>query len=1052
MTKTNTLFLNQKLKKKTKRTKGNSYEKILLVILFFIFSSANVFAIQQEDESLTVTGTVTDGQGVPLPGVNITELNTTNGAQTDFDGKYSITVKGPDAVLVFSYVGLKTAEIPVKGESEIDVQMANDAQALDEVVLVGYGKQKKISVVGAQSTVEVEELQQPVANIGTMLAGRVAGLTGVQRSGLPGYDAADIWIRGIGAFGNNSPLILVDGVERPLDDLDPLDIESFSILKDASATAVYGIRGANGVILIETKRGKLGKPKIMVDYFEGVTRFTRIPKLADGVTYMTLANEALSTRGQEPRYSQDVIDGTRNNLDPLLYPDVNWMDEVFNDYGRNRKATVNVSGGSEWFRAYTSVSYYDELGLYTTEALEDDTSTRFKRYNFTANLDIDITSTTEVRLGVRGFLSEGNYPALGQGGIFDSAMQAPPTEYPVMFPGGFIPGRNSGGQIANPYAEATLRGYRNEIQNMLNSNLRINQDLGFITEGLRITGMFSFDAYNDHTIHRQTRKQTYYFADVNNPYTPSGEPILVETYEGGNLFLGYSRENAGQRRIYYETSLNYQQDFDKHSVGGLLLFNRNDFVRAFAADFTGSIPFRNQGLAARATYGYDDKYFVEVNAGYNGSENFAPNNRYGFFPSIGLGYVISNEKFFKPLKNTINYLKLRYTDGLVGQESGAGRFSYLSRVDGSGGYDFGENPTGVGGIAETFYGVDVTWSESRKQDLGIEINTFNNDLKIIFDLFKERNEGAFLQRGDIPSYIGLRSTPFGNLGVIVNKGFDGSVNYNTRFKDLTLGFRGTFSYNRSKILENGDPERIYPWLNRYGRSLMATFGLVAERLYTLDDDTNGDGFITPDDGDYPNQFGQIQPGDIKYTDLNEDGEINSFDERQIGQGDVPALTYGFGVSAGYKNFDLSMFFQGQAEAELFLSGRGVHPFSGSGGQGNLYSVAVDRWTPENDDPYATFPRLSYSETAIGSNNNTQRSSWWIRDIDFMRLKTAEIGYTLPKTLSERLRLNSVRVYMRGTNLFTISSFDLWDPELSTTSNGSQYPNITAISLGTNIRF
>ena len=485
----------------------------------------------------------------------------------------------------------------------------------------------------------------------------------------------------------------------------------------------------------------------------------------------------------------------------------------------------------------------------------------------------------------------------------------------------------------------------------------------------------------------------------------------------------------------------------------MLLFNRTDYVDAFAGNFTDAIPFRNEGIAFRGTYSYDEKYFFEVNAGYNGSENFAPSKRYGFFPSIAAGWIVSNENFFEPLKDHIDYFKLRYSDGLVGSSSGAGRFSFLSKVeDGQGGYSFGSNRQHIDGIRETYYGVDVTWSESRKQDLGIEVNAFNNDLRVIVDFFKERTEGAFLQRGDIPNYIGLSTDPYGNLGIVENKGVDGSVNYGKSFNELRLDFRSTFSYNKNKIIENGQPEQLYPWLDRKGTPLLANFGLVAERLYTLEDDINGDGFISPDDSaEFPTQFGQIMPGDIKYTDLNGDGLIDSNDKKQIGEGDVPALTYGFGLTAQYKGFDASVFFQGQSSASRFIGGSAIYPFIGGGGAGNLFTTALDRWTPENNNPYATTPRLSFDESGIGQNNNRQESTWWLRDIDFLRLKTAEIGYTLPKEITNKINISSTRFYIRGTNLLTFSKFDLWDPELNT-NNGGSYPNISVVSIGFNAVF
>ncbi len=1044
---------------------GNAFRKkasvvLLLSMLFLMpFVEKTIAApadnsFQQQDAK-TVIGTVTDETGEPIPGVSVLVKGTTKGVTTDFDGNFSLPEVAPTDVLVFSFIGMKTVEIPVKNQSRFNVALQQDMVGVEEVVVVGFGAQKKISVVGAQSTIKATELQQPTANISTMLAGRVSGLTGVQRSGLPGHDNADIWIRGIGTFDHAGPLILVDGVERSLSEIDPIDIESFSILKDAAATAVYGVRGANGVILVETKKGKIGKPKIMVDYFEGLTSFTKIPELVDGIDFMNLANEANVTRGGQPIYSQERIERTASNYDPLLYPNVNWMDEVFNDYGRNRKATVNLSGGSESAQYYVSLGYYDETGLFVTDGLEGyDSDTRYKRYNVTANLGVDITKTTKMNLGIRGSLSDGTYPSQGVNTIFASAMEVSPVEYPVLYPGGYVPGRSANGDLRNPYADVAKRGYRDEIRNQVNSNLRLTQDLKFLTKGLTWTGMFAFDANNSHDITRSKREDTY-FVNQQNPYTRDGELLLVKTYSGNN-YLGYDRSNGGDRRFYLETAFNYNRDFNEHSLGAMVLYNRSDRVDAFADDFTGSIPYRYQGVAARLTYGYKDRYFVEANAGYNGSENFSPDNRYGFFPSMAVGWVISNEEFFEPLKNTIDYLKIRYSDGEVGASSGAGRFAYLSRVeDGQDGFDFGQPSTSwTGGIAETYYGVDVTWVTSRKQDLGIELNAFDNSIKLIFDLFKENTTGAFRQLSTIPNYVGLSTDPFGNIGETENKGFDGSLEYNKQFSnDFSLSFRGTFSYNKSKIIEDGRPDQLYPWMNHIGDPLNAAYGLVAERLYTLEDDVNGDDMITYEEDGIPSSgFGQIQPGDIKYKDLNGDHVIDSYDVKRIGNGDVPPLTYGFGLTSRYKNFDVSLFFQGQQGATMQMEGQSIHAFDGDGGRGNLYSVVTDRWTNENNNPYAQFPRLSYGSSNIGQANNTQRSTWWQRDVDFMRLKTAEIGYNIPEELISKINISNVRVYMRGTNLLTFSSFDLWDPELTNSRNGSAYPTTRVISLGVNVNF
>ncbi|MFI2743807.1 SusC/RagA family TonB-linked outer membrane protein [Zhouia sp. PK063] len=1003
--------------------------------------------------TLEVHGKVTDSKNLPLTGVNIIVKGTKTGTITDFDGEYSLKNLSKSDILVFSYVGFKTKTIEIANDTEINVMLEEDASQLQEVeVTVAYGKQKRISVVGAQSTVDVEELQQPVGDLTTTLAGRIAGLTGVQRSGLPGYDGADIWIRGISTFLNagTSPLVLVDGVERSMNNVDPKDIASFSILKDASATAVYGIRGANGVILIQTKKGKIGKPQIDVDYNEGVTFFTKLPDLADGVTYMKLANEATTTRGSSPIYTQEQIDRTESNYDPYVYPNVDWFNEIFKDFGRNRQAHVNVSGGAEKAQYYVALGYYDETGLLVTDGLEKyNSGTRFKRYNFTTNLNIDVTKTTKLDVGVQGYVSQGTYPAISPNDAFNQAMMVPPVAYPKLYPGNLVPGISSNNDLRNPYADVARRGYNTRDRNQIYSNLRLTQNLDFITKGLSLTGMFAFDTYNEHSVTRSKRQSTYY-VDVNNPYKEDGTLNLQLTYQG-NDNLGFGAGSGWNRRFYIETSLNYDRSFGDHQVSGLLLFNRSDYTQN-SGDLISSLPYRNQGLAARITYSFNNKYFLELNGGYNGSENFAPKNRYGFFPSIAAGWVISNEDFFEPLSNTINFLKIRYSDGLVGASSGAGRFAYLSKVSqGQSGYNFGKDGRGISGIAETYQGVDVTWSQSRKQDLGLELNAFDNSLKFTVDVFKEHTTGAFLQRNDVTSYIGFVSSPFGNIGVVDNKGFDGTIEYTTKINEFSLSLRGTFSYNKNKVIENGVPEQPEPWMNHQGDPVLANYGYIAERLFTLEDDKNGDGKITADDGFPVQNFGEVQPGDIKYKDLNGDGRIDAYDVKQIGDGDVPALTFGLGTTMAYKSFDFSMFFQGQKHADRRIGGLGIIPFSGDGGRGNMYKIATDRWTPENNDPYALYPRLSYGSSGIGQSNNTQASTWWIRNIDFIRLKSLEFGYTLPEKLSAKAGLNTTRFYFRATNVFTLTNFNLWDPELNT-SNGGSYPNTSVCSIGVNFQF
>ena len=997
----------------------------------------------------TVSGTVTDAEsGETLPGVNIAVKGTTTGTSTGANGEYELSVPSLSDTLVFSFIGYQTQEVAIDGRTVIDIAMQSQTVSGDEVVVVGYGTQRKISLVGSQSSLANEEIAQLKVSSGSLsnsLAGRLSGVVGVQRSGLPGSDASDIWIRGISTFGPGNPsgpLILVDGIERPMNSLNPDDIESLTILKDASATAVYGTRGANGVILIETKEGQEGEPTINIDFYQGITQLTQIPEMADGPTYMRLANEASTTRGGNPIYTDEQIEHTINRTNPLLYPDVDWMDAIFNDFGQNRQLSASVSGGSATTQYFVSLSYYNEKGLLVNnDTTSYSTNTDFNKYNLQSNLTVNVTPSTKVNLGIGGYLEDRQYPEVGVEGIFDQAMDVSPVAYPIIYPRGLVPGRNPNGGERNPYIEATNRGYSNQFNSQLFSNLEVTQELDMIVKGLSLKGLFGFDTNSEMTIRRGKRPNTYYINPA-NPYDADGSYNYALTYEGSNS-LGYSRDNGGDRQYYLQTSLNYRNDFGgKHQVSGLLVYNQTDEQRAFAGSFTESIPHREQSVAMRGTYSYDDRYFFEVNLGYSGSENFASENRFGFFPSAGVGWVISNEKFFEPFKGAINFLKVRYSDGYVGASgSGGRRFAYLTLVGGARGYTYGlDRGAGRDGIEITDYGVNVRWAESRIQDLGVEIRTLRDHLSLTVDFFKERRDGIFLRRSSIPNFVGLVSDPVGNVGVVENKGFDGQIQFNGQLgKDLLLGIQGQFTYNIDEIIENDQAPQPYPWMDQRGNNLLAIYGYEAVGLFESQEEIN----------DHAQQFGTVLPGDIKYRDLNGDGVIDAYDRKKIGRGDVPYLTLGAGISLGYKAFDLQAFFQGQFGAEDQLAGLSIHPFSGGGGRGNLYANATDRWTEENPDPDAFYPRLAYGDAL--NTNNTQVSSFWTRKLDFVRMKEMEIGYTLPPSFTGNSAFSNIRIYFQGRNLLTFSDFDLWDPELNT-SNGDSYPNTKVYAIGLDIQF
>jgi len=1020
----------------------------LLFLLLPAISTAQAQTARPVANEVPISGIVKDKLGAPVAGVSVTVFGkTTKGSSSDDKGHFTIQAEAR-STLIFSHVNYIEQSFPVNNTIVLEVVLEAKEGNQNEVVVVGYGKSKRISLVGAQTSVNVSELKQPVANISSMLAGRIAGIVGVQRTGEPGMDGADIWIRGIATFNatnNAKPLVLIDGIERDLNSLDPEDIESFSILKDASATAVYGVRGANGVILMKTKSGKAGKPSFTVNYNQGITTLTKRPDLADGLTYMKLTNEAMEASGQTPKYSQDYIDKTAAGTDPYVYPNVDWMKAVFNKTGNNRRFNASARGGSANANYYVSLAYYDESGFLKTDGLASyDAGGRFKRYNFTSNLNLALTATTKFELGVQGYITNTNQSAQSSQNAFIQAMQITPVSYPVMYPGNFVPGQSSNGDQRNPYADVTQTGFVVTASNQLYTNGRLSQQLDFITKGLSASLLYSFDAFRTNSLARVRRRSTY-FIDANNPRLPDGSLNLIRSWVGAED-LSYGIVNRSNHRYYTESSINYDRDFGEHHVGAMLLFNQNDYTYEAAGDLVGSLPYRSRGLAGRTTYSLHNRYFIEANFGYNGSENFAPSKRYGFFPSIGIGWVASSEKFFEPLKNAVSFLKFRYSDGLVGANSSVNELSNVTRFlyqtwlnTGAAGYSFGINRNEVrDGISVANYGVDVTWAESHKQDLGIEIKTLNDKLSLTVDFFKEHRTGVFLERGGIAGFAGISTSIWGNLGVIDNKGIDATLETSPlRLGNTFWNIRGSITYNKDRVIENDQPTQKFAYQDRRGNNYLSIYGLQAIGLFQSQDEIDKS----------PQQtFGVPRVGDIKYADWNGDNLIDNYDAHRIGNGDVPNMVYGFGFNTTWKNFSFGAFFQGTNGAERIIAGDGIIPFNNSTGadRSNLFAVANDRWTVDNPNPNAFYPRLAYGNTENA--NNAQISSWWLKDIDFIRLKTLDLGYSFPKSILPKWGVKSIRAYVNAVNLLTFSKFKLWDPELNT-SNGTRYPNVRTISMG-----
>lgn len=1038
-------------------------------MLAFLLLATSVVVLAQNH---SLVGRVTDEQGELMIGVTIQEKGSSNATITDINGQYSINLSSSNSTILVSFIGYKTQEIKVGKRKMIDIALTEDVSELDEVVVVGYGQQRKVSVVGAQSSVKVKELKTPGSNLSTAISGRIAGVVAVQRSGEPGHDGADIWIRGISTFtGQNSkPLVLVDGVERDFNNIDPEDIESFTVLKDASATAVYGVRGANGVVIVKTKPGVVGTPKFSFDYNEGFITMTKRPELADAYTYMDAANEAYANDGKGVLFTPQYIEATKKangmmtNDNPqmynsYLYPAVDWMKEIFNDWGHNRRINASVRGGVPNANYYVSLTYYTEKGLLETNNVENyDINMKYDRYNFTSNLNLKPTKRTTIDLGFSGYISEGNYPQQSTSDLFGAAMAINPVYLPLMMPDGTVSGISGNGDMRNPYADLVRRGYKNEHRTQINSNIRVTQDLDFWkwSKGLKATAMIAFDTWSGRDLRYNKREDTYYFSgskDENglwkdDVYDADGNYRMIRTYTGQpNLSFNTDDTAGSTRTTYFEASLNYDRSFGLHRVGGLFLYNHRIYRNAGERSLINSLPYKQQGIAARATYSWNDRYFAEFNLGYNGSENFAPNKRFGTFPAFGLGWAVSNESFGRGMKKYISYLKFRYTDGKVGNDVVAGRrFMYqaiMGQPDSESNFIFVQGGSGANaGWGIQNYGVEnITWSTSRKQDLGIDLKFWDDALSLNLDLFKERRDGIFLRRATIPGYAGFVEMPYGNLGIVENKGIEASLEFSKQLgKKVFLTVRGNVTYNEDKIIEDDQPAVQYPWRETRGTNVLARWGFIAEGLFTSEEEI----------ANHATQFGTLQVGDIKYKDLNEDGIIDDNDKCVIGQGDVPKIYYGFGADLQVGRLSFGAVFQGIADVDRCLSGNSIQPFSSMTGIDNLYSNIGDRWSaddPTNQDVF--YPRLHNGQAA--NTNNNQTSTWWQKDMSFLRLKQLTISYDLPDRWISKAGLKNARIYVMGTNLLTFSKFKLWDPELNT-NNGTSYPNVSTYSLGLSFGF
>ncbi|MDR2038043.1 MAG: TonB-dependent receptor [Bacteroidales bacterium] len=1072
-------FYNDDLIDKTVKVHVNTHDKGIKEVLDQALEGTKItYSIKDKDiilkvkeesplmsphqQGIRITGTVSDNYGELLPGVNVLVRGTNQGTATDVNGEYTITVPSDTSVLLFHFLGYQTQQTEIGNRRVIAIIMQEEAATLDEVVVVAFGTQKKESVVGSVTTINPSELKVPNSNLTTAFAGQMAGIIAYQRSGEPGADNADFFVRGITTFGTNTnPLILIDGIELTSTDLarlQPDDIASFSVMKDATATALYGARGANGVIIVTTKQGKEGPAKISVRLENSWSMPTRNVELADPVTYMRLENEAAKTRDPSKTqiYSDEKIADTESGRDPVRFPSNDWLDMLFKKYTMNQRANMSVSGGGTVARYYVSGSFNHDNGMLKVDKRNNfNNNINNKSFTLRSNVSMNITKITELTVRLSGIFDDYSGPITGGEDMYKKIMKSNPVMFPAFYPVtpqtahvNHIMFGNYDNLYTNPYAES-VRGYKDKNRSQILAQVEVKQDLNFLTDGLSFRGMLNISRLSQFSVNRFYNPYYYQISTYNYQ---TGEYTLRNTNEDSATdYLGYGEptgDKVTNSTFYFEGMVNYNRTFaEKHDVSALLVYIARQSLNANTSSLQLSLPSRNIGLSGRVTYSYDKRYSGEFNFGYNGSERFSHSHRFGFFPSMGVAWNISNEKFWEPIKSVVSNLKLRYSYGLVGNDqigSTTDRFYYLSEMnmnDGNRWMQFGRDLNfRQNGISVIRYAnEDITWETSAKQNYAIEIGLWNK-LTLIAEYFKEHRYNILMTRSSIPLTMGLadRDRVRANVGEANGTGFDLSLEYQQNWTtDFWTSARGNFTYATSEFLVYEEPAYSEPWRSHEGKSLKQEWGYIAERLFVDDAEANN----APAQEISTQWYGG---GDIKYTDVNGDGRITEIDRVPIGNPTVPEIVYGFGLSMGYKGFDASIFFQGAANESFWIEADNIQPFIG---QNNLLkAIADDHWSEENRSLYSFWPRLGREDNS----NNTPRSTWWMRDGSFLRLKQAEIGYSIPGNWKNKLKISNLRLYVSGTNLLLWSKFKLWDVEMA--GNGLGYPIQRVYNLGINVSF
>ena len=1031
-----------------------------VAILLFLFLSVPLKGYSNEafssegmqQNTVKVTGTVKDTNGEPIIGANVMVVGSATGVITDIDGNFTLNVP-VGSKLQFSFIGYKEQVVPVKKGISLNIVLEEDAQMLGEVEVVAYGVQKKVSVTGAISSMRGEDLlKTPAGSISNILSGQVTGISSVQYSGEPGADAADIYVRGIATTNNATPLIQVDGVERDFSQIDPNEIESVTILKDASATAVFGVRGANGVILITTKRGAEGKAKISFTTSAGVNVRTKELEFANSYQYASYVNMMRTNDGNEPLYSDEQLAAFRDHTNPLLYPDINWIDYCMNKAAFQSQHNVSISGGTNNMRYFVSAGLFTQDGMFKQFNLTDDFNFDYKRYNYRANLDFDISKTTLLSVNIGGRVESKRTPESGedQNQLFRKLYWAVPFASAGIVDGKYI--KTNADYVTKPGADGLEsyygKGFRNQTTNVLNLDLVLDQKLDFITKGLSIKLKGSYNSSYSTTKIASSSVATY---------TPVVDDKGAITYKksGSDSQTSYREGDYGKGRDWYmELALNYNRKFGNHSVTGLFLYNQSK--RYYPGGTYDYIPTGYVGLVGRVTYDWKTRYLAEFNVGYNGSENFNPENRYGFFPAGSIGWIVSEEPFFAPIKKVVNYFKVRATLGMVGNDNYAGqRFLYLP---GSYGYGQNNDHNGPGG----FFGQNIgnakpgaweatqsnpyaKWETAVKQNYGLDFNILNDHLSVSADYFIEKRRDILRTPDYLPGILGM-TLPAINVNKVENKGFEIQAKWNDRIgTDFRYWANFNISFARNKIVFMNEVEQNEPWMYQTGRRINSR---SMYKFWGFYDETA--------DLRYQEEFGipisdhgiTLQPGDAVYVDLNKDGKLDGNDAtRDIGFTDLPEYTAGLNLGFSWKNFDFSMQWTGAWNVDRMLS-EFRQPLGDTQNKGLLLYQYENTWRSSEDSYTAKFPRI----TATNRKNNFEKGSdLYLINASYLRLKNIEIGYNFDFPFMRKLKLNSCRMYVNGYNLLTFTAFDWGDPE-SRQSDRPNYPLTRVFNIGLKLGF